>query len=156
MNNRHPITKAGQRKLQQELAYLKKEKRKEIAEQIKEHRSYCDFADNTAFTQLLEQQAQVNDRIITIENLLLNAKLNHHIDEDYSKVHLGNTVTIMHLPTGPKEQYTIVSSVEADPLLNKISVESPIGKSLLGSPKGAKKKVSTPSGEVKIKIVDIQ
>lgn len=152
----YPITVAGKKKLEEELVYLKNEKQTELSKQIKEHRGYCDFSDNIAFGQTLDQQAIVNDRIAAIEEMLSNAVLIDPKDKQTAAVKLGSTVTFKELPDGIEETYTIVGTIEANPLANKISVESPVGKSLLDSKKDDLVSIDIPSGEIKVKVLAIQ
>lgn len=155
MTMNYPMTITGKKKLEEELAYLKNEKKKELNEQIEEHRSYCDFSDNTSFSQTLEQQAILNERVATIEEMLLNAKLISPADEEDSVVRLGSTVTFIELPDGPEETYTIVGSIEADSFANKISIDSPIGIGLLGSEKDEELQIDTPAGNLVVKVLDV-
>lgn len=149
------MTKAGKENLEKELIYLKDKKQKELKEQVKEHRGYCDFSDNVSFSQTLEQQAIVKDRIATIQEMLQNSAI---IDskEKQTTIELGSTVTFMELPDGPKETYTIVGTIEADPLENKISIESPVGRSLLGSEKEEVISIEIPSGKIQVQVLAIK
>ena len=156
MFKKYPITAAGKKKLEEELLYLKQEKQKELREQIKEHRGYCDFSDNASFTQTLDQQTIVQDRIAKIEEMLSNMEVINLKDEQTTVVRLGSTVTFMELPDGIKETYTMVGTIEADPLAKKISIDSPIGKGLLGSKKDDVIVIQIPSGEIQVKILDVR
>lgn len=149
------MTAEGKKNLETELAYLKDEKQKELSEQIKEHRGYCDFSDNASFGQTLDQQAAVKDRIARIEEMLLNSELIDANEKQATIVELGSTVTFMELPDGVEETYTIIGPIEANPLKNKLSVESPVGKSLLGSEKGDTVSIQIPSGEMKVKVIAV-
>lgn len=152
----YPLTAAGKKKLKEELTYLKDVKQKELSEQIKEHRGYCDFSDNISFSQTLDQQANVRDRIADIEELLLNVALIQSEDEQTTVVRFGSTVTILELPNEIEQIYTIVGTVEADPLVNKISIDSPIGSNLIGSKIGEVVLINIPSGEIKVKVLAIK
>lgn len=149
------MTEIGKKKLEEELIYLKDEKQKELSEQIREHRGYCDFSDNASFSQTLDHQAIVKDRIATIEEMLLNGVFIDPQAEQTTIVRLGSTVTFMELPDNIEETYTIVSTIEADPLENKISIDSPIGKSLLGSEKEDVVLIQIPAGEIKVKVLNV-
>lgn len=152
----YPMTPTGKKKLEKELAHLKNQKQKELSEQIKEHRGYCDFSDNASFSQTLDQQVIVKERIASIEAILLNAVLIDPAEELASSVQLGSTVTFIELPEGVEETYTIVGTIEADPLANKISIDSPIGKKLLGSEKGAIVSIEVPVGEIRVKVLSVE
>ncbi|WP_075982392.1 transcription elongation factor GreA [Bacillus massilinigeriensis] len=150
-----PMTLAGKEKLEQELEYLKTVKRKEVVERIKIARSFGDLSENSEYDSAKEEQAFVEGRITTLENMIRNAKI---ISEDVSgdTVSLGRSVTFVELPGGEEETYTIVGSAEADPFEGKISNDSPIAKSLMGKSVGDEVAVQTPGGEMNVKIVSIK
>lgn len=150
------MTAAGKEKLTNELTYLKEVKQKELSKQIKEHRGYCDFSDNASFSQTLDQQATVKNRIASIEEMFLNAELIDSKEEQSTTVRLGSTVTFKELSDGIEETYTIVGTMEADPFANKLSIDSPIGKSLLDHEKGDVLSIQIPSGEIKVKLLAVK
>ena len=140
------------RKLEEELEYLKTVKRKEVVERIKIARSFGDLSENSEYDSAKEEQAFVEGRITTLDNMIRNAKIIE--DEGNSNiVSLGKTVTFVELPDGEEESYTIVGSAEADPFEGKISNDSPIAKSLLGKQVDDKVTVQTPGGEMFVQIV---
>ncbi|PMC39713.1 MULTISPECIES: transcription elongation factor GreA [Bacillaceae] len=149
-----PMTREGKEKLEQELEYLKTVKRKEVVERIKIARSFGDLSENSEYDSAKEEQAFVEGRITTLENMIRNAKIIEG-EADTSSVSLGRTVTFTELPDGDEETYTIVGSAEADPFEGKISNDSPIAKSLLGKKVGDEVTVQTPGGEMLVKIVNI-
>ncbi|MEK6473711.1 transcription elongation factor GreA [Bacillus safensis] len=149
-----PMTEEGKRKLEEELEYLKTVKRKEVVERIKIARSFGDLSENSEYDSAKEEQAFVEGRITTLDNMIRNAKIIE--DEGNSNVvSLGKTVTFIELPDGEEESYTIVGSAEADPFEGKISNDSPIAKSLLGKQVDDKVTVQTPGGEMFVQIVKI-
>ncbi|WMT30449.1 transcription elongation factor GreA [Bacillus aerius] len=149
-----PMTEEGKRKLEEELEYLKTVKRKEVVERIKIARSFGDLSENSEYDSAKEEQAFVEGRITTLDNMIRNAKIIE--DEGNSNiVSLGKTVTFVELPNGEEESYTIVGSAEADPFEGKISNDSPIAKSLLGKQVDDKVTVQTPGGEMFVQIVKI-
>ncbi|MEK5498007.1 transcription elongation factor GreA [Bacillus sp. FSL M8-0077] len=149
-----PMTEEGKRKLEEELEYLKTVKRKEVVERIKIARSFGDLSENSEYDSAKEEQAFVEGRITTLDNMIRNAKIIE--DEGNSNiVSLGKTVTFVELPDGEEESYTIVGSAEADPFEGKISNDSPIAKSLLGKQVDDKVTVQTPGGEMFVQIVKI-
>ncbi|AIZ60954.1 MULTISPECIES: transcription elongation factor GreA [Bacillus] len=149
-----PMTEEGKRKLEEELEHLKTVKRKEVVERIKIARSFGDLSENSEYDSAKEEQAFVEGRITTLDNMIRNAKIIE--DEGNSNVvSLGKTVTFVELPDGEEESYTIVGSAEADPFEGKISNDSPIAKSLLGKQVDDKVTVQTPGGEMFVKIVKI-
>ncbi|WP_404292359.1 transcription elongation factor GreA [Cytobacillus kochii] len=150
-----PMTQEGKAKLEQELENLKTVKRKEVVERIKIARSFGDLSENSEYDSAKEEQAFVEGRITTLENMIRNAKI---ITEDEMKgdaVSLGSTVTFIELPDGEEETYSIVGSAEADPFEGKISNDSPIAKSLIGKKVGEEVSVQTPGGEMSVKITSI-
>lgn len=149
-----PMTREGKDKLEQELEYLKTVKRKEVVERIKIARSFGDLSENSEYDSAKEEQAFVEGRVTTLENMIRNAKIIEG-EADTSSVSLGRTVTFTELPEGDEETYTIVGSAEADPFEGKISNDSPIAKSLIGRQVGDEVTVQTPGGEMLVKIVKI-
>ncbi|HWO74744.1 MAG TPA: transcription elongation factor GreA [Bacillus sp. (in: firmicutes)] len=150
-----PMTRAGKEKLEQELEHLKTVKRKEVVERIKIARSFGDLSENSEYDSAKEEQAFVEGRITTLENMIRNAKIIEEDEMSTDIVSLGKSVTFIELPDGEEETYTIVGSAEADPFEGKISNDSPIAKSLLGKKVGDEVVVQTPGGEMNVKIVSI-
>jgi len=151
-----PMTLAGKQKLEQELEQLKTVKRKEVVERIKIARSFGDLSENSEYDSAKEEQAFVEGRITTIENMIRNAKIIKEDETSADEVTLGSTVTFIELPDGEEESYSIVGSAEADPFEGKISNDSPIAKSLLGKKVGDQVTVQTPGGEMAVKITSIK
>ncbi|KON70156.1 transcription elongation factor GreA [Peribacillus sp. NPDC060186] len=151
----YPMTNEGKAKLEQELEQLKTVKRKEVVERIKIARSFGDLSENSEYDSAKEEQAFVEGRITTIENMIRNAKIIEGNDSNTDTVSLGKSVTFVELPNGDEETYSIVGSVEADPFEGKISNDSPIAKSLIGKRVGDKVSIMTPGGEMSVKIVSI-
>ncbi|WP_313803185.1 transcription elongation factor GreA [Cytobacillus sp.] len=151
-----PMTQAGKEKLEQELEYLKSVKRKEVVERIKIARSFGDLSENSEYDSAKEEQAFVEGRITTIENMIRNAKIISEDEMSGDTVTLGRSVTFIELPDGEEETYTIVGSAEADPFDGKISNDSPIAKSLIGHKVGEEVKVQTPGGEMDVRIITIK
>ncbi|CAN7311229.1 MULTISPECIES: transcription elongation factor GreA [Rossellomorea] len=150
-----PMTAEGKEKLEKELENLKTVKRKEVVERIKIARSFGDLSENSEYDAAKDEQAFVEGRISTLENMIRNAKIIQENDMNSDTVQLGKKVTFVELPDGDKETYTIVGSAEADPFEGKISNDSPIAKSLLGHKVGAEVNVQTPGGEMSVKIVEV-
>lgn len=149
------LTYEGLQKLEAELEYLKTEKRKEIAERIKVATGFGDLSENSEYDEAKNEQAQVEMRIIDLENKLRNVKL---IDEDEIEtktVQVGNVVQVLDIEFDEKVEYKIVGSTEVDLTENKISNESPIGSALLGKKKNEIVDVETPGGIVQLKILKI-
>ncbi|RST73900.1 transcription elongation factor GreA [Siminovitchia acidinfaciens] len=149
------MTEAGKEKLEQELEYLKSVRRKEVVERIKVARSFGDLSENSEYDSAKEEQAFVEGRITTLENMIRNAKIIEEDELNSDSVTLGKTVTFVELPDGDEETYTIVGSAEADPFEGKISNDSPIAKSLMGQKVNEEVTVQTPGGEMRVRIVSI-
>ena len=131
-NKQIMLTDEGLLKLEQELEMLKTQKRQEVAEKIKIARGFGDLSENSEYDAAKEEQAQVEARIIHLENMLKNAKVIDQDDIDLNKVSIGTRVKVYDIEFDEELEYSIVGSTEADPDLNKISDESPVGKALIG------------------------
>ncbi|GAA5344264.1 transcription elongation factor GreA [Planifilum fimeticola] len=149
------LTEEGLVKVKEELEYLKTQKRHQVAQRLKEAISQGDLSENSEYDAAKEEQAFVESRIITLENMVRNAKI---IDKNGDKnfVSVGAKVTIQELPDGEVETYTIVGSAESDPMSQKISNESPIGSALIGKREGEVVSVPAPDGTIQFKILKIE
>ncbi|UTR14293.1 transcription elongation factor GreA [Salipaludibacillus sp. LMS25] len=152
---KHYMTLEGKEKLEKELEFLKTERRKEVVERIKVARSFGDLSENSEYDSAKEEQAFVEGRIQQIETMIRNAEIIEE-DKDSSVVSLGKKVTFKELPDGEEEQYVIVGRAEADPLEGKISNDSPMAQSLIGKGTGDQVVVSTPGGDMKVEITEVQ
>ncbi|MGX7352835.1 transcription elongation factor greA [Enterococcus canis] len=152
----YPMTLEGKAKLEQELEELKTVKRGEIIERIKIARSFGDLSENSEYESAKDEQAFVEGRITTLENMIRFAQIidNNGIDAD--EVSLGKTVVFKELPDEEEEQYTIVGSAEADPFSGKISNDSPIAKALIGKRVGDEVVIATPGGDMNVKITEVK
>lgn len=146
------ITKEGKEKLQEELQYLKKTKRKEISTRIRQAAAMGDLSENFDYQNAKDEQGFMERRIAELEGTLFNAKV---VKESSSveTVQIGSQVT---LETGSEKwTITITGPQEADPLVNKISASSPLGEALLGQKRGDKVEIETPSGKVEYRVIEI-
>jgi transcription elongation factor GreA len=150
------LTENGLHKLEEELDELKTVKRREVAERIKIAISYGDISENSEYEDAKNEQAFIEGRIITLEKMLRNARIIHTSEVDTGVVAVGSTVIIRDLEFGDDLEYTIVGSAEADPMENKISNESPVGRALLGRGIGDKIEVNVPAGAIEYEILDIK
>ena len=149
------VSTEGLKKLKEELEYLKTIKRKEVAEAIKVARAFGDLSENSEYDEAKNEQGLVEKRIADIEAMLKNVKV---IDESNIKtdvVDVGNIVKVMDLTFNEEIEYTLVGSSESNPLENKISDESPIGKALIGASIGETVKAETPGGDIMMKVLEI-
>ena len=150
------LTYEGLKKLEEELEYLKTTKKMEVAERIKEARGFGDLSENSEYDAAKNEQAEVEARIITIENMLRVAKVVSDDDVDIKTVGIGNKVKLLDVEEDEELEYIIVGSTEVDLANNKISNESPLGEALMGKKKGATIKVNAPMGEIEYKILKIE
>ena len=149
------LTYEGLKKLEEELEYLKTQKRREIAERIKVALGFGDLSENSEYDEAKNEQAQVEMRIVELENKLRNVKIIDEDDIETKTVQVGNIVQVLDVEYDEKVEYKIVGSTEADISENKISNESPIGKALLGRKKNDVVDVETPGGMLQFKILKI-
>ena len=149
------LTQEGLAKLEAELEHLRTVRRQEVAQRIQKSKEIGGTVDNAEYDEAKNEQAFVEGRILTLENMTENAVIipDHATPSD--TVQLGSTVTVT-TNGGKKQSYVIVGKAEADPTQGKISNESPVGKAILGLKAGTETEVTTPSGTVKLKIVRIQ
>lgn len=150
------MTNEGKQKLEEELHYLKTERRQEVVERIKEARAFGDLSENSEYDAAKDEQAFVETRVVQVEKMIRNAVIIENDNQNPDIVSLGKSVTFEELPDGDEETYTIVGSAEADPFEGKISNDSPMAKSLLGHEKGTEVTVSTPGGDMQVKIVSVE
>jgi transcription elongation factor GreA len=137
--------------LEKELETLTTVRRKEIADALEYAKSLGDLSENAEYHQAREDQANCEDRIVHIEQILKNAV----IMETHATgvVSVGSTVTVAKKGSKEEKTYAIVGSEEADSISGKISNESPLGEALLGKKKGDKVVVHAPKGDVEYTIV---
>ncbi|ALV20871.1 MULTISPECIES: transcription elongation factor GreA [Carnobacterium] len=152
----YPMTLEGKKKLEAELEELKTVKRKEIVERIKIARSFGDLSENSEYESAKDEQAFVEGRVTTIENMLRFSEIIDNSKGAADEVSLGRKITFIELPDGEEEEYTIVGSAEADPFSGLISNDSPIAKALIGKKIGEEVTISTPGGDMPIKITSIE
>lgn len=149
------LTSEGLEKLEKELEYLTTQKRQEVAEKIKQALSFGDLSENSEYDEAKIEQAQVEERIKALDNMLKNVQIIEEEEIDTKKVGLGSKVKVLDMEFNEEMEYTIVGSTEADPSQNKISDESPVGKALLGQKKNKIVEVSVPAGVIQFKILSI-
>lgn len=154
-NKEVKLTREGLQQLEEELEYLKTKKRKEVSEKIKVALGFGDLSENSEYDEAKNEQAQVEARIVSLENKLKNAVVIDENERDTSKVELGATVLIKDIEFDEELKYKIVGSTEADPDEGKLSDESPLGKALLGMSEGKIVDVDAPAGVLKYEILKI-
>lgn len=149
------LTYEGLKKLEEELEFLKGEKRKEIAERIKQALAFGDISENSEYDDAKNEQAQNEVRIMQLDAMLKNATVIDEDDVDIKVVNLGTKVKIRELSSKEEYDYQIVGSTEANPTSSRISNESPVGRALLGHKAGETIEIEVPGGKIKYKIIDI-
>lgn len=154
-NKQVKLTEDGLKQLEEELEYLKTKKRKEVSEKIKVALGFGDLSENSEYDEAKNEQAQVEARIVSVENMLKNAIVIDESERDTSKVELGATVTIHDIEFDEDITYKIVGSTEADPDEGRLSDESPLGKSLMGKAEGEMIDVDASAGVIQYKILKI-
>ena len=144
--------------LKQELNYLKTVREKEVAELIKEARSFGDLSENSEYDEAKTEQGKLYSKIAEIKVLLENAEIVEKVDIGAAKgtVTLGSVVKVRDLDEGYEETYTIVGSQEANPMEGRVSDDSPFGRGLYGHVAGDKISVEAPAGELHFEIISIE
>jgi len=149
------MTEEGLEELKDELHRLKTKERSRIADEIAEARAKGDLSENAEYDAAKEEQGKLEARISKLEDTIARARIVDEKNVDSSKAYILSDVTVENLSTGAKQTYTLTSEQEADVSENKISVDSPIGKGLLGKEEGDVVEIDVPAGTVELKIVDI-
>ena len=150
------LTQEGYNKLEEQLNYLKTEKRTEIAERIKTARGFGDLSENSEYDEAKTAQRENEEEIAELEQKIRNAKIIDEAEIDTKTVQIGNLVKLLDIEFNEEVEYTIVGSTEVNLEENKVSNVSPIGKALLGRKKGETVDVEAPAGIVKYKILAIK
>ena len=144
--------------LKDELYYLETVREKEVAEQIKEARSFGDLSENSEYDEAKTEQGKLYSRIAEIKVLIENAEIVDNIDHDAPKdtVTLGSIVKVRDIEDDYEETYEIVGSQEANPREGRISDDSPVGRALRGHRAGEQVTVEAPAGNLKFEIVSVE
>lgn len=149
------LTYEGLKKLEEELEYLKTEKRRDIAEKIKQALAFGDISENSEYDEAKNEQANVEMRILQVESMLKNAKVIDEDDVNTDVVSLGSKVKLLDIEFKEEVEYHLVGSTEANPSQFKISNESPLGIAMLGAKVGETVEVAAPDGVIKFKVLSI-
>ena len=149
------VTPEGLKKLQDELEYLKTVKRKDNVEAIRVALSFGDLSENSEYDEAKTEQGKTESRIIELEEMLKHVKVINDTDIKTDVVNVGNTVLVHDVEFDEDVEYSIVGSTEANPLENKVSDLSPIGKALKGAKVGDVVEFDTPGGVAHLEILKI-
>lgn len=148
-------TEEGLNKMRAELQQLKTVERKAATQAVVEARDKGDLSENAEYDAAREAQALLELRIAKLEDIIANARIVDESQIDLSKVSILTTVKIKNVNNGAQMKYTLVAENEADLKNGKISVDSPIGKALLGKKVGENVEVQVPAGKVTFQIAEI-
>ena len=148
-------TKEGFQALQDELRERQTVKREEIKEAIALARSFGDLAENSEYDEARNEQAKNETRILELQALIDNALIVDETKIDTSVISIGSTVKVLDKEFDEELEFSIVGSNEVDPLVGKISDQSPIGHALMGKTAGAEITVDTPNGTLLFKILEV-
>ncbi len=155
MAEEYLLTQEGYDKIVAEHEELVAVRRREVAEKIKEALSYGDISENAEYDAAKNEQADLEDRIHKLEEMMRKAKIINESEVASDTVSVGKKVLVKSIDDGEEEEYSIVGATEADPFEGKISNESPVGSALIGRKIGETVEIEVPDGKVSYKIVDV-
>ena len=150
------LTYEGLKALEDELHELKVNRRREVAQKIKEAREQGDLSENAEYDAAKDEQRDIELRIEELEKLLKNAEVVVEEEIDVNKINIGCKVKLLDVEFDEEMEYFIVGSTEANSLQNKISNESPLGKAMIGKKRGDIIKVDFMGNEVKYQVLDVK
>jgi transcription elongation factor GreA len=156
MNNKVPMTKQGYEKIKKELDHLFKVERPKNIRDIEEARGHGDLSENAEYHAAKERQGHIDAKKRELEYKLSNAQIIDVSKLTNEKVVFGATVTLADTDTGEKKKYTLIGQEEADLKKGKISVQSPVGKALIGHKVGDIVTIKTPAKTVEYEIQEIE
>ena len=155
-DKKHILTYAGLKKYEEELQDLKVNRRKEVAQKIKEAREQGDLSENAEYDAAKDEQRDIEARIEELEKLLKNAEVVVEDEIELDKISIGCQVKVYDLEFDEEIEFRLVGSTEANSLQNKISNESPVGHALLGRKVGEVVDVETQAGVIQYRVLDIK
>ena len=157
-SNRFKMSQERLDAIKQELYELETVRMKEVAEQIKEARSFGDLSENSEYDEAKNEQGKVYSRIEELKVLIENAEIVDNIDVDAPKdaITLGSIVKVRDVAEDFVETYEIVGSQEANPRTGRISDDSPVGRGLHGHRAGETVSIMAPAGELKFEIISVE
>lgn len=150
------VTESGLKKITDELEYLKNVKRKEAAENVGIARSFGDLSENSEYDEAKNEQAKIEAQISELEETLAHVKVIGDHEIQTNTVSIGVSVVVYDMEYDEEVEYHLVSSREVDPLQNKISDQSPLGKAIIGAKVGDIVSAEVPAGTIKVRIVSIK
>ena len=156
LEKKNILTYAGLKQREDELQDLKVNRRKEIAQKIKEAREQGDLSENAEYDAAKDEQRDIEARIEQLENLLKNVEVVVEDEIDLESINVGCKVKVMDLEYDEEMEFTIVGSTESNSLQNRISNESPVGRELLGKKVGDIVAIDTQAGKMEYEVLEIQ
>lgn len=156
MAKEYKVSKERLQALEDELQYLRTTREREVAELIKEARSFGDLSENSEYDEAKTEQAKLYGRIAEVENILANAVVIDESDLDSGRVGMNSKITIKDMEFGDEETYVIVGSQEANPAEGKISDDSPIGRAVIGKMAGDVLNVEAPGGVFQYELLSVE
>ena len=155
MQKQFKLTKERLEELRQELEHLKTVREKEVAELIKEARSFGDLSENSEYDEAKNEQGKLYSRIAELENVLSNYIVISEDEISTQEVSTGCRVKVQFVDDGSVEEYQVVGSQEANPGQGRISDESPFGRAVIGKRLGEIAVIEAPAGNLECKIIEI-
>ncbi len=153
--NRYKMSQESLDKLKEDLEYLETVRTKEVAEQIKEARSFGDLSENSEYDEAKTEQGKLYSRIAELKDLIENAQIDNSTATAGTVGH-GSTVKVLDFEDDSETEYLIVGSQDANPMKGRISSDSPFGIALLGHKAGDEITVEAPIGQLRFKILEIE
>ena len=154
VENRFKMSAERLEELKEELNYLQTVRQQEVADQIREARSFGDLSENSEYDEAKTEQGKLYSKIAELTNLIENAEIVEEV-KGVDKVGIGSVVTVQEVGTTETETYEIVGSQEANPMSGRISDDSPFGRGLVGHKQGETVKIEAPVGVLQFKILKI-
>ena len=152
MNNKYKMSQTRLDQLKEELNYLQTVREKEVAEQIREARSFGDLSENSEYDEAKTEQGKLYSKIAELQELIDNAEV-IEITGSGDAIGLGYKVTLVEVGETEEEVFEIVGSQESDPRIGRISEDSPIGRTLMGKQAGDEVLVEAPAGDLRFRIL---
>ena len=149
------LTPEGLKKIEDKLEHLKSIRRQEVSERIKQAIGFGDISENSEYDDAKNEQAFIEGEILELEKIIRSARLIDTGDIKENEVGIGSTLKLKDIEFGEVDQFIIVGSAEADPINNRISNESPVGRAVLGRRVGDTVTVNSPDGKIKYKVMEI-
>ena len=147
------LTPEGLKKIEDKLEHLKSIRRQEVSERIKQAIGFGDISENSENDDAKNEQAFIEGEILELEKIIRSARLIDTGDIKENEVGIGSTLKLKDIEFGEVDQFIIVGSAEADPINNRISNESPVGRAVLGRRVGDTVTVNSPDGKIKYKVI---